>query len=79
MAPFWTTLEVELLDLLGQRQLGDGHLVLDRARVRHCPRTNGGQWLTLTDLGGQQIADDPLGFVLSLHRHAGSVPLARRR
>jgi hypothetical protein len=33
MAPFWTTLEVELLDLLSQRQLGDGHLVLDRARV----------------------------------------------
>jgi hypothetical protein len=49
-------LEVELLDLLSQRQLGDGHLVLDRAR------------LLLTDLGGQQIADDPLGFVLSLHR-----------
>ena len=49
-------LEVELLDLLGQRQLGDGHLVLDRAR------------LLLTDLGGQEVANDLLWFVLSLDR-----------
>ena len=41
-------LEVELLDLLGQRQFGDGHLVFDRTR------------LLLADLGVQQIADDLL-------------------
>jgi hypothetical protein len=58
-------LEVELLDLLSQRQLGDGHLVLDRAR------------LLLTDLGGQQIADDPLGFVLSLHRRGDDLVVGR--
>ena len=40
--------EVEVVDVLGQRQLGDGHLVLDRAR------------LLLGDLGREQIADDPL-------------------
>ena len=49
-------LEVELLDLLGQRQLGDGHLVFDRAR------------LLLTDLGGQEVANDLLRFVLTLDR-----------
>ena len=49
-------LEVELLDLLGQRQLGDGHLVFDRAR------------LLLTDLGGQEVANDLLRLVLSLDR-----------
>jgi len=49
-------LEVELVDLLGQRQLGDGHLVFDRAG------------LLLTDLGGQEVANDLLRFVLSLDR-----------
>lgn len=49
-------LEVELFDLLGQRQLGDGHLVFDRAR------------LLLTDLGGQEVANDLLWLVLSLDR-----------
>jgi hypothetical protein len=34
--------EVEVVDVLGQRQLGDGHLVLDRAR------------LLLGDLGGSR-------------------------
>ena len=48
--------EVELLDLLGQRQLGDRHLVFDRA----C--------LLLTDLGGQEVANDLLRLVLSLDR-----------
>ena len=28
--------EVEIVEVLGQRQLGDCHLVLDRPRVRHC-------------------------------------------
>src|SRR5690606_35846520 len=36
--------EVELLDLLGQRQPGDGQLVLDGAR------------LLLADLGGEQVS-----------------------
>src|SRR6266446_10618556 len=38
--------EVEVVDVLGQRQLGDGQLILDRAR------------LFLGDLGAQEIADD---------------------
>ena len=46
--------EAELVDLLGQRQLGDGHLVFDRAR------------LLLADLGMQEVADDLLRFVLAL-------------
>jgi hypothetical protein len=40
---------------LGQRQLGDGDLILDRTR------------LLLADLGAQQIADHALRFVLALH------------
>jgi hypothetical protein len=48
--------EGEVGEVLGQRQPGDGHLVLDRAR------------LLLGDLGGQQVADDPLRLVLALHR-----------
>jgi hypothetical protein len=47
--------EVELVDLLGQWQLGDRHLVFDRA----C--------LLLADLGVQQVADELLGFVLALY------------
>ena len=47
--------EGEVVDILGQGQLGDGDLVLDRAR------------LLLGDLGGQQVADDPLRLVLALH------------
>jgi hypothetical protein len=39
--------EVEFVDVFGQRQLGDGQLILDRAR------------LLLGDLGAEQIADDP--------------------
>jgi hypothetical protein len=49
------TVEVELGDVLGERQLGDGHLVFDGAR------------LLLGDLGGQQVTDDALGFMLTLH------------
>ena len=48
--------EGEVAEVLGQRQPGDGHLVLDRAR------------LLLGDLGGEQVADDPLRLVLALHR-----------
>ena len=69
-------LEAELIDLLGQGQLGDRHLVLDRAR------------LLLADLGIQQVADDLLRLVLTLHRrgddlivgglHAVELQLARR-
>ncbi len=43
--------EGELVELLGQRQLGDGHLVFDRSR------------LLLADLRRQQIADDALRLV----------------
>ena len=47
--------EGELVDVLGERQLGDGDLVLDRAR------------LLLGDLGLEQIADDRLWLVGALH------------
>ena len=43
-------LEVELFQFFGERQLGDGHLVFD------------GPCLFLSDLGGQQVADDLLGL-----------------
>jgi len=46
-------LELEVGEVLGKRQLGDGELVLDRA----C--------LLLADLGVEQITDDALGFVLT--------------
>ena len=44
-------LELEVVEVLGEWQLGDGELVLDRA----C--------LLLADLGVEQITDDALGFV----------------
>jgi hypothetical protein len=74
MAPRRPTLEVELVDFLGERRLGDGHLVFDRAR------------LLLADLGGQQVADDLLRLVLPLHgggddlviRRVRAVPSSRR-
>src|SRR3954464_13144023 len=46
-------LELEDIEVFGERQLGDGELVLDRAR------------LLLADLGIEQIADDALGFMLA--------------
>src|SRR4029078_8542705 len=49
-------MEREVFDVLGEWKLGDGELVLDRSR------------LLLADLGGEQIADDALGFVLALDR-----------
>ena len=48
------SLELEVVEVLSERQLGDGELVLDRAR------------LLLVDLGGEQVADDALGFMLAL-------------
>lgn len=58
-------LEVELLEFLGQWQLGDGHLIFDRAR------------LLLTDLGGQQVTNDPLGFMLALDRRGDDLVVGR--
>src|SRR5665213_3427627 len=49
----WRTLEVEVIEVLGERQLGDGELVFDRAR------------LLLADFGVEQIADDALGLMLA--------------
>jgi hypothetical protein len=49
-------LEGEVIDILGERQLGDGHLVFDRPR------------LLLRYLGLEKIADDALWFVLALDR-----------
>lgn len=46
----------EVSDILGERQLGDGDLILDRTG------------LLLGDLGGEQVADDALRLVLALHR-----------
>jgi hypothetical protein len=48
--------EAEVVDVLGQRQLGDGDLIPDRPS------------LLLGDLRGEQIADDALRLVLALHR-----------
>jgi hypothetical protein len=49
-------LEGEVVDVLGERQLGDGELVLDRPR------------LLLRDLGAQEVADEALRLVLALER-----------
>ncbi len=46
--------EVEPIEILGQRQLGDGELVPDRAR------------LLLGDLGAEQVADDARRLVAAL-------------
>jgi hypothetical protein len=50
------SLEGKVVDILGERQLGDGQLIPDRAR------------LFLRDLGLEQIADQTLRFVLALDR-----------
>ena len=49
-------LELEVVEVLGKRQLGDGELVLDRAR------------LLLADLGLEQVADDALRLMLTFER-----------
>ena len=46
--------EVELFQFLGERQLGNGHLVFDRPGS------------LLADLGREKVADDLLWFLLSL-------------
>src|SRR5579862_2445695 len=46
--------ELEVVEVLGERQFGDRELVLDRSR------------LLLVDLGVEQVADNALGFVLAL-------------
>jgi hypothetical protein len=46
--------ELEVVNILGKRQLGDGELVLDRPS------------LLLVDLGGEQITDDALRLMLPL-------------
>ena len=48
--------KLEVRDLLGEWQLGDRHLILDRAGV------------LVGDLGLQQIADDVLDGILTLDR-----------
>src|SRR6266496_964739 len=48
--------ELEVIEVLGERQLGNGELVFDRAR------------LLLVDLGGEQVADDALRLMLALDR-----------
>ena len=58
-------LEVELFQFLGQRQLGDRHLVFDRAG------------LLLGDLCGQQVTDDLLGFVLAFDRGGDDLVIGR--
>ena len=65
MAPRWTTLEVELVDLLGEREPGDRHLVLDRAG------------LLLADLRREQVAHDLLGLVLALHGGGDDLVIGR--
>jgi hypothetical protein len=50
----WRARELEVVEILGERQLGNGELVTDRTR------------LLLVDLGGQQVANDALGFMLAL-------------
>ena len=52
----WRSVELEVVEILGERQLGYGELVFDRA----C--------LLLIDLGGEQIADDALRLVLAFDR-----------
>ena len=58
-------LEHEVVDVLGQRQLGDGELILDRAR------------LLFGDLGAQQVADEALRFVLTLQRDGQRLVIGR--
>ena len=58
-------IEDELVDVLGQRQLGDGDLVLDRPG------------LLLRDLGGEKVADDALRLVLALDGGGDDLVISR--
>jgi hypothetical protein len=49
-----SVIEDELVDVPGQRQLGDGDLILDGSR------------LLFGDLGGEQVTDDAVRLVLAL-------------
>src|ERR1700738_3020198 len=49
----WGAPELEVVEVLGERQLGDGELVLDRSR------------LLLVDLRREQIANDALRLMLA--------------
>ena len=48
--------ELEVVDILGERQLGDRELISDRSRM------------LLRYLGLEQIADEPLRLMLALER-----------
>src|SRR4029078_6816769 len=50
----WSAVELEVVEVFCKRQLGDGELVLDRAR------------LLLADLGLEQGADDVLALMLAV-------------
>ena len=52
----WRVLEGEVVEVLGERQLRDRELVLDRPR------------LLLGDLGAQEVADEALRLVRALDR-----------
>ena len=58
-------LEHEVVDVLGQRQLGDGELILDRAS------------LLLGYLGLQEIADEALRLMLALQRDGERLIIGR--
>jgi hypothetical protein len=57
--------KVEIVDILGQRQLGDGQLVFDRAR------------LLFGDLGGEQVADDARRLMAALDAVAHHLVVGR--
>jgi hypothetical protein len=59
------SLEYEVVDVLGERQLGDGELVLDRAR------------LLFGDFGCQEIADEALRFMLAFQRDGERLVIGR--
>src|SRR5262249_60304694 len=50
------TVELEVVEVLGEWQLGDGELVFDRAR------------LLLVDLGGEEVAVDARRLMLAFNR-----------
>jgi hypothetical protein len=58
----WCSFELEVVEVFGERQLGNGELVLDRA----C--------LLLADLGLKQVAEDALGLVLTFDGGPSSRP-----
>ena len=57
--------EIEVLEVLGDRQLRGGELVLDRAR------------LLLGELGLEQLGDDCLRFILPLHGDGDDLVVSR--